>query len=73
MVEGDTICSEQREIHFLCHYLQVVLRMHIVALKNRTSGSIREYYSHGSISYNSQYEIKKLKQENDELRAELEL
>jgi Transposase and inactivated derivatives len=28
---------------------------------------------HGSALYNSQYEIKKLKRENEELRAELEL
>ena len=28
---------------------------------------------HGSALYNSQYELKKLKRENDELRAELEL
>lgn len=35
-------------------------------------GKVR-YPGHGSALYNSQYEIKKLKRENDELKAELEL
>jgi len=40
MVEGDTICSKQGEIHLLCHYLQVVLCSVKVVQNHRETGSI---------------------------------